>query len=128
MFALVTGVQTCALPISVRNDAGAPCEGVEMRPGRVVGHEALEEQRRGDRPGKGRTARIAEIGDVGFEQVGITVPQRHPPQRVIAVGAARSEEHTSELQSLMRNSYAVFCLTKKNTNNTLIYSVTSYDC
>src|SRR3546814_10280852 len=27
----------------------------------------------------------------------------------------RSEEHTSELQSLMRNPYAVFCLTKKNT-------------
>src|SRR3546814_7276604 len=27
----------------------------------------------------------------------------------------RSEEHTSELQSLMRSSYAVFCLTKKNT-------------
>src|SRR3546814_2274785 len=32
---------------------------------------------------------------------------------------ARSEEHTSELQSLMRISYAVFCL-KKKTNNTLI--------
>src|SRR3546814_7266313 len=31
---------------------------------------------------------------------------------------ARSEEHTSELQSLMRNSYAVFCL-KKKTNNTI---------
>src|SRR3546814_4249957 len=31
-------------------------------------------------------------------------------------GGARSEEHTSELQSLMRISYAVFCL-KKNTNN-----------
>src|SRR3546814_6667555 len=30
---------------------------------------------------------------------------------------ARSEEHTSELQSLMRNSYAVFCL-KKNTTTT----------
>src|SRR3546814_1363402 len=28
----------------------------------------------------------------------------------------RSEEHTSELQSLMRNSYAVFCLKKKKTN------------
>src|SRR3546814_1779694 len=27
---------------------------------------------------------------------------------------ARTEEHTSELQSLMRNSYAVFCLKKKN--------------
>src|SRR3546814_8633901 len=31
----------------------------------------------------------------------------------------RSEEHTSELQSLMRISYAVFCLKKKNTTNTL---------
>src|SRR3546814_7941654 len=30
----------------------------------------------------------------------------------------RSEEHTSELQSLMRNSYAVFCLKKKKTNTT----------
>src|SRR3546814_1562426 len=29
-------------------------------------------------------------------------------------GEARSEEHTSELQSLMRISYAVFCLKKKN--------------
>src|SRR3546814_5318713 len=29
----------------------------------------------------------------------------------------RSEEHTSELQSLMRNSYAVFCLKKKNQTN-----------
>src|SRR3546814_4462779 len=31
-----------------------------------------------------------------------------------AVDALRSEEHTSELQSLMRNSYAVFCLKKKS--------------
>src|SRR3546814_6399676 len=31
--------------------------------------------------------------------------------------AARSEEHTSELQSLMRISYAVFCLKKKKTTN-----------
>src|SRR3546814_10120180 len=30
----------------------------------------------------------------------------------------RSEEHTSELQSLMRNSYAVFCLKKKKTQHT----------
>src|SRR3546814_8074821 len=30
--------------------------------------------------------------------------------------ASRSEEHTSELQSLMRTSYAVFCLKKKNTD------------
>src|SRR3546814_3703128 len=31
-------------------------------------------------------------------------------------GVQRSEEHTSELQSLMRISYAVFCLKKKNLN------------
>src|SRR3546814_8752921 len=31
----------------------------------------------------------------------------------------RSEEHTSELQSLMRISYAVFCLKKKKINNTI---------
>src|SRR3546814_1639212 len=32
----------------------------------------------------------------------------------------RSEEHTSELQSLMRISYAVFCLKKKNTHTQLL--------
>src|SRR3546814_6394604 len=34
----------------------------------------------------------------------------------VRIGALRSEEHTSELQSLMRNSYAVFCLKKKTLN------------
>src|SRR3546814_8025389 len=37
----------------------------------------------------------------------------------------RSEEHTSELQSLMRLSYAVFCLTKKNQHSTTTYSNTT---
>src|SRR3546814_5608308 len=36
------------------------------------------------------------------------------------VADQRSEEHTSELQSLMRTSYAVFCLKKQHTNNVLI--------
>src|SRR3546814_4371022 len=41
------------------------------------------------------------------------------PAAEIAERASRSEEHTSELQSLMRISYAVFCLKKKkNTTNT----------
>src|SRR3546814_4648059 len=35
----------------------------------------------------------------------------------------RSEEHTSELQSLMRISYAVFCLKKKNKTKTFIYTI-----
>src|SRR3546814_1245425 len=46
---------------------------------------------------------------------------KHPVLRIfwkmshlaLAMGALRSEEHTSELQSLMRISYAVFCLKKK---------------
>src|SRR3546814_10546553 len=37
----------------------------------------------------------------------------------VIITGARSEEHTSELQSLMRISYAVFCLNKKKNNNTL---------
>src|SRR3546814_9547558 len=41
-----------------------------------------------------------------------TRADRHLGRRDVAL---RSEEHTSELQSLMRNSYAVFCLKKKNT-------------
>src|SRR3546814_10497949 len=36
---------------------------------------------------------------------------------------SRSEEHTSELQSLMRNSYAVFCLKKKKTISTLNHHI-----
>src|SRR3546814_10598306 len=40
-----------------------------------------------------------------------------PPVRFVPGGlAGRSEEHTSELQSLMRISYDVFCLKKKNKN------------
>src|SRR3546814_2101079 len=38
--------------------------------------------------------------------------------------STRSEEHTSELQSLMRNSYAVFCLNKKNTLHILTHATT----
>src|SRR3546814_7357487 len=38
--------------------------------------------------------------------------------------SCRSEEHTSELQSLMRISYAVFCLKKKKKQNTKTYDYT----
>src|SRR3546814_7183125 len=40
----------------------------------------------------------------------------HPQDFRIDLGTKRSEEHTSELQSLMRISYAVFCLKKKKKN------------
>src|SRR3546814_6653338 len=47
--------------------------------------------------------------------------ERHLKQMATDRGAARSDEHTSELQSLMRISYAVFCL-KKKTKNTPTYN------
>src|SRR3546814_5970173 len=48
--------------------------------------------------------------DVGLDLVPIgRIGEHHP-------GDERSEEHTSELQSLMRISYAVFCLKKKQKN------------
>src|SRR3546814_4785932 len=52
-----------------------------------------------------------------------SLPQRHvvvvhqvlrAQQIVVVLAEARSEEHTSELQSLMRTSYAVFCLQNKS--------------
>src|SRR3546814_8873133 len=42
-------------------------------------------------------------------------PKRSKVRRIVS---SRSEKHTSELQSLMRISYAVFCLKKKNKNST----------
>src|SRR3546814_2553646 len=44
--------------------------------------------------------------------------QPHPPAKCAPSRICRSEEHTSELQSLMRISYAVFCLKKKQTTHT----------
>src|SRR3546814_2451789 len=42
--------------------------------------------------------------------------------------SSRSEEHTSELQSLMRSSYAVFCLKKKNIKQTMTNRVDPHTC
>src|SRR3546814_6774705 len=50
--------------------------------------------------------------------VGVEHLQLRGEGRVLALATARSEEHTSELQSLMRISYAVFCLKKKKSKNT----------
>src|SRR3546814_972136 len=60
-------------------------------------------RRRQRRCGRGRTGQGGAVG---------------PAQEVDGrkVRAGRSEEHTSELQSLMRISYAVFCLKKKTKN------------
>src|SRR3546814_8863361 len=71
---------------------------------------------------------IAVLGRRGADMHGLV---RHADMQGFPVsigidghrGNARSEEHTSELQSLMRISYAVFCLKKKQIINTITRTV-----
>src|SRR3546814_2627106 len=58
-----------------------------------------------------RVSRERDDRNMPRRRVGLEAPCRLP---AVQHRQARSEEHTSELQSLMRISYAVFCLTKKN--------------
>src|SRR3546814_7961665 len=63
----------------------------------------------------------AQITDVFVLAEALRPCFRHPALCMLrikcsATSCKRSEEHTSELQSLMRTSYAVFCLKKKNNN------------
>src|SRR3546814_6183066 len=60
-----------------------------------------------------RQRHLVRQGDVRRRQAGEDAGWRSWGKRGVAGGADRSEEHTSELQSLMRISYAVFCLKKK---------------
>src|SRR3546814_7628802 len=85
-----------------------------QRPGRAL---RLDLQDEGRLLVLGPTLLARPVGDA-FQQA---AHQAFAGQRLPVVGAGkrrcpvRSEEHTSELQSLMRISYAVFCLKKKNT-------------
>src|SRR3546814_3861957 len=59
-----------------------------------------------------------DLGE-GAREIGSRGPRLDVFQFIIISDTRdRSEEHTSELQSLMRISYAVFCLKKKKTKNT----------
>src|SRR3546814_6869266 len=57
---------------------------------------------------------LDQPGDFRFEQHELARERFHRNPAELFGHEARSEEHTSELQSLMRISYAVFCLKKKN--------------
>src|SRR3546814_7062456 len=54
-------------------------------------------------------------GGISFKRTSVKNPPCAPLAKCAAPHAPRSEEHTSELQSLMRTSYAVFCLNKEKT-------------
>src|SRR3546814_6800088 len=88
---------------------GSECLGHRPGDGRAPNHEALE---------------IADPRPRSVEMSEVQGPDRRHTTRkgdalfVDQVGkTGRSEEHTSELQSLMRISYAVFCLKKKTRTN-----------
>src|SRR3546814_2815867 len=74
---------------------------------------------------RGARQRLLEAFKGGFVGHGRRAASRKPPGREASGGGygmreggrCRSEEHTSELQSLMRISYAVFCLKKKKRIN-----------
>src|SRR3546814_9029114 len=63
-----------------------------------------------------------EAGGVYFANGKVNEPVYEQLCRILRDVNTRSEEHTSELQSLMRISYAVFCLKKKKKKKTIICS------
>src|SRR3546814_5391471 len=78
-----------------------------MKPGSVIVDLAVE---------TGGNCELSQPGKVVEHQGVKIVGHLNVPSRLAADASAlyRSEEHTSELPSLMRTSYAVFCLKKKN--------------
>src|SRR3546814_8705814 len=131
MCALVIGVQTCALPIYFYAQNSFASSEAEVPIG--VAQALAVSRLRSTRTGSEVSSMIdifttgGTIDKVYFDalsefQIGpAAIPDMlrennvHVPHRVTQL--MRSEEHTSELQSLMRISYAVFCF-KKKTNNT----------
>src|SRR3546814_5575979 len=111
MCALVTGVQTCALPISVFTNSNGWPDPAEH----VTAHDlaTIAERTIRDFPDLYRKfygQKEFTWGKTLGAGAAITQSNRNP---LLGKVAGRSEEHTSELQSLMRISHAVFCLKKK---------------
>src|SRR3546814_2433232 len=84
-----------------------------------VATQHLAQERHRDPPLLGQRSAVELVEQPGqARQVAVDAAQQPVDRRLVdCQPAARSEEHTSELQSLMRISYAVFCLKKKKQNN-----------
>src|SRR3546814_5523588 len=78
----------------------------------VLYHDAVYEAGRGDNETRSAELAVAEIAKWLPEA---SVDASRVAELIGLTARHRSEEHTSELQSPMRNSYAVFCLKKKHT-------------
>src|SRR3546814_1164429 len=115
--ALVTGVQTCALPIFLLMAVLVARLGWQLPLVRDAERALYDARATAMAPHVGQDRRILLVtyNDETLFNTGIRSPlDRGILARALAnIDAMRSEEHTSELQSLMRISYAVFCLKKK---------------
>src|SRR3546814_1485628 len=85
--------------------------------GMIERDAAVRRHRRGRGGGRAAAAERRDLREIGVGQRGVVAQYGGAEQRVLEladIARPRSEEHTSELQSLMRISYAVFCLKKTN--------------
>src|SRR3546814_10574860 len=122
--ALVTGVQTCALPISVVVAATQASKGPPRgRPVRTMVYLDPPTAKVLDQAASNEgVLRVLHVlhGSLMVPGVGRKIVGWLGVAMMISAFTGiwlwRSEEHTSELQSLMRISYAVFCLKKKHKN------------
>src|SRR3546814_5185466 len=112
-------------PRSTRTDTLFPYTTLFRSYVRAVRHPADDADGRWCRPGCGRTGAGTRMGPgkpASLWQMSERRDQCNAHQCCGCAGAAgRSEEHTSELQSLMRISYAVFCLKKKKRKTTKLH-------
>src|SRR3546814_5067936 len=107
-------------PRSTRTDPLFPYTTL-FRSGERGGHVVRPVGHRRQRAGQHRELAAHEVAEalpagIVIDAVAVAEVHRHVEQVVdvaLVAEAVRSEEHTSELQSLMRISYAVFCLKKK---------------
>src|SRR3546814_5307890 len=94
----------------------APSRCVQSRPAHSLASVAL-----GDFDGDGNMDAVVasgqNAGHYRFDRATGHWSTFHPFDEMATTAGARSEEHTSELQSLMRISYAVFCLKTKTNYN-----------
>src|SRR3546814_10236109 len=104
-------------PRSTRTDTILPYTTL-FRSRRVLGVDAVEIARLQCADSSIAHSRSVSVIARSCRSAGFDHPLRLPhggdDRGLHVVAAIRSEEHTSELQSLMRISYAVFCLKKKN--------------
>src|SRR3546814_1296202 len=99
--------------VQPRHPGAAPA-GVELQAVPVRGRVRARLQ-----PGLDRARRAGRVPHAQRQGLAASERQRQL-RRPDAPARGRSEEHTSELQSLMRNSYAVFCLKKTTTKHTIL--------